>query len=225
MARQLPSTGIRGCDTSDLIMIHGMFRKVFTDAPALVRSVPAGDTVHAAAVSQHVADIAADLHNHHHSEDLILWDELTARAPACALHVGQMREQHAAVGVALKRLEELIPYWRTGAQPSAREDVATALEDVGSILFPHLGQEESDISPVASAVLTQQEWDSLGEHGRAGVPRERKLVQLGYIFASMTPAAGRAWAKKDLPWIARLMYTLVGRRQWLAEQRSMRVGG
>ncbi len=37
------------------------------------------------------------VHTHHESEDELLWDKLEQRAPACALHVGQMRAHHAQV--------------------------------------------------------------------------------------------------------------------------------
>ena len=87
-----------GCDTADMLMIHRLFRWLFGDAPGLVRGVAAGDTARAEVVGAHIEQIVAGLHLHHQGEDLLLWDLLESRAPACALHVGQMRTQHQACG-------------------------------------------------------------------------------------------------------------------------------
>jgi hemerythrin-like domain-containing protein len=219
MATKLPSTG--GCDTSDMLMIHGMFRKVLTDAPALVRSVEPGDREHTTAVADHLEDIASGLHNHHHGEDLLLWDQLAARAPACAAHVDQMRAQHAAVAALLEKLETLVPAWRQSASAAHRDAVAGSVEAVRDSLLAHLGAEETQILPVASSAFEQSEWNKLGEHGRASVPKDRRLIQLGYILDSMSPEDAKAWAKANLPAPVRLLYWLIGRRQYLAEYRSL----
>jgi hypothetical protein len=219
MATKLPSTG--GCDTSDMLMIHGMFRKVFVDAPALVRSVKPGDREHTTAVASHLDDAASSLHNHHHAEDLLLWDQLAARAPACAAHVDQMRAQHAAVAGLLEKLEALVPAWRESANAADRDAVAESVEAVRDGLLTHLGAEETQILPVASGAFDQSEWNKLGEHGRASVPKDRRLIQLGYILDSMSPEDAKAWARANLPAPVRLLYRLVGRRQYLAEYRSL----
>ena len=101
MVTQLPSTGKPGCDTSDMNMIHGMFRSILNEAPKLVRSVAQSDTEHAAAVAGHLSDLISGLHNHHHGEDLLLWDELAARAPACAAldDMGAIRLRRGALEI------------------------------------------------------------------------------------------------------------------------------
>lgn len=221
MAMQLPSTGKPGCDTSDMNMIHGMFRRALEEGPGLVRAVPADDGERLAAVSSHVDDLIARLHGHHRGEDLLLWDQLAARAPACAKHVADMRTEHAAVAALLDALEPLVQTWRGSGKPEDGDKVATALEAVRTTLFAHLGEEEAVILPVASGAFTQQEWDKIGAHARAEIPRDRMLIQLGYILSSMTPTAARAWAKKELPAPVRLLYRLVGKRQFEAQRKSI----
>ncbi len=223
MATQLPSTGKPGCDTSDMNMIHQVFRDALQEGPVLVRSVAAGDKERAVAVARYVDDLVSGLHNHHQGEDLLVWDELAARAPACAKHVADMRAEHAAVAKLLDALEPLVPTWRESADPKDAEKVAQALEALRTTLFAHLGEEEAEILPVASTVFTQQEWNKLGEHGRAAIPRDRMFIQLGYIMASMTPDAAEAWAKKELPAPVRLLYRLIGKRQFAAERKALGV--
>lgn len=222
MVTQLPSTGKPGCDTSDLFMIHGMFRKVYGDAPAIVRGVSPDDPAQRDAVATHIDDISLALHAHHHGEDVLLWDQLTARAPACAVHVGQMREQHAAVSTQLDTLDAAVGTWRGDATAANRDAVAAILDTIDGLLVAHLGQEERDIVPFAQESMPQAEWDKLSEHGRAAAPRDRQLMSLGYILSSMTPHDGQVWMKANLPAPVRLLWRLVGKRQFAAQETAMR---
>ncbi|MCU1635485.1 MAG: hemerythrin protein [Cryobacterium sp.] len=208
-----------GCDTSDMLVIHGLFRRVFTDAPRLVRQVAPGDSQRAGVIGAHVREISGGLHNHHHGEDVHLWDELEARSPSCALHVGRMRAQHAGVAELLARLDEAVPSWQAGVDLAAGERVASILDEVREALFTHLGQEEHDILPVASATMSQREWDELGKHGREAIPKNRLLIQLGFILDGFPPSERDAWMKANMPLAARIMYRLVGRRQYESHYR------
>lgn len=207
-----------GCDTSDMLTIHALFRRAFTDAPVLVRGVPAGDTGRAAVVAAHVGEVAEALHHHHETEDELLWDRLEQRAPACALHVGRMRAQHAATAAQLGTLDAALDAWERDASADARDRLAAALDELRDTLLTHLGDEEGAILPTASTVMTPREWGALHERGMAAVPRERLLLQLGWIL-EVVPAEERAgWLRTNLPAPARLLWRLVGRRRFAAHR-------
>ena len=210
MVTQLPSTGAPGCDTSDMKMIHGYFRLVFGQAPALAEGVADGDTARAAVVSDHLLAIADTLHGHHHGEDILLWDQLEGRNPACAAHVSEMRRDHAAMSGELAALEAAIPAWRADASPQHRTTVLYALNGILALLTQHLGAEEKQILPVAAAAFSQREWDKLSEHGRASVPGSFRLIQLGFILESLGTAAP-AWLRANLPAPVRLIWQVVGK--------------
>ena len=53
------------------------------------------------------------------------------------------------------------------------------------------------------------------------MPREPVAASLGYILDSMTPADASIWMKANLPAPVRLLYRLIGRRQFDAEQRAL----
>lgn len=214
MVTQLPSTGAPGCDTSDMVMIHGLFRLIFGDAPALVTGVDDGDTDRAKVVGDHLITIADSLHNHHHGEDLLLWDQLEARNPACAAHVSEMRADHAAMATELTALDEAVRAWQPDASLVKRARVEHAINGIVALLNQHLRAEEKQILPVASLAFSQEEWNKLGEHGRASVPGNFRLIQLGFILASMPAADSAEWMKKNLPAPVRLIYRLVGKRQY-----------
>jgi len=212
------STEKLGCDTSDMLTIHALFRRAFTDAPVLVRGVADGDTGRMLPVADHVREVAAALHHHHEGEDLLLWDTLEQRAPACALHVGLMRSQHAATAAQLERLDGLMDAWEESAGSTERDAVAALLDEVRDTLLQHLGQEETQILPTASTVMSQREWSLLHEHGMASVPKDRLFLQLGWIL-EVVPADERAgWLRTNLPAPARVLWRLVGRRQFAAHR-------
>ncbi|WP_217614993.1 hemerythrin domain-containing protein [Cellulomonas sp. GbtcB1] len=210
-----------GCDTSDLLHIHALFRRAFGDAPGLVRGVPDGDVARMRVVAAHVREVATGLHHHHEGEDLLLWDRLEQRSPACALHVGLMRAQHADVAGLLRDLDAALPAWEAGAAAGARDEVARVLEELQALLVLHLGQEEDRILPTASSVLSQREWDHLHEHGMASVPRSRMLLQLGWILDAVPEPERAGWLRTNLPAPARLLWRTVGRRRFAAHRAQV----
>ncbi len=207
-----------GCDTSDMLTIHALFRRAFTDLPGLVRGVPDGDRERMRAVSGHVRELAAALHHHHEGEDLLLWDRLEQRAPACALHVGLMKSQHATTAAQLERLDALLPSWEADADATARDHVADLLDEIRTTLLQHLGQEETQILPTASTVMSQREWSLLHEHGMASIPKDKLLLQLGWILEVVPEGERAAWLKTNLPAPARLLWKTVGTRKFAAHR-------
>ncbi|MBD8059704.1 hemerythrin domain-containing protein [Cellulomonas sp. JH27-2] len=207
-----------GCDTSDMLTIHALFRRAFADAPGLVRGVADGDAERARIVGSHVREVAGALHTHHSGEDELLWDTLEQRAPACALHVGLMRAQHQQTAVLLDALLADLPAWESSGAATDAAPVADTLDALGDLLQAHLGQEEADILPTAATVMTQREWGALHEHGMASIPRDRMLLQLGWILEVVAPDERAGWMRTNLPAPARVMWRIVGRRQFAAHR-------
>lgn len=210
-----------GCDTTDMLMVHNLFRHLFTQARPLIRTVPDADTARAQIVTSHLREITRSLHDHHVTEDELLWDDLVVRAPACALHVDQMRAQHGVVAALIEELDELLPAFESTASADSRDAVMATFDAIRTTLLLHLGDEEDDILPVVGVTLTQAEWDRIGEAARSKIPRDRMFVQLGWILASMSPEDGQAWFRTNLPLPARLAYKTIGHRQYEAERRRL----
>lgn len=232
MATKLPSSGslpdgqAPGCDTSGLILVHRIFRWLYRELPALVRDVAPGDLDRAAVVGDYAKLDFFALHLHHETEDTVLWDRLTTRDPACIAHVDQMKAQHAEVAAQLARIEPQLAPWVATANAARRDSFAGDIEVLRDTLFAHLGQEEDDIMPVAGAVLSQQEWDELEEHARAGLmahrkelPRDVMSLQLGLLLASVPEAERDGWFRANVPPPIRLLYLLLMKRKY---DRAMR---
>jgi hemerythrin-like domain-containing protein len=194
----------------------------------LIREVKAGDVDRAEVVGVYAKLYFYALHLHHETEDMLLWDRLTTRAPACVAHVDQMRAQHAEVASQLGSIEPQLAPWVATADAGLRDTLAGDIEVLRDTLFVHLGQEEDDILPVAGAVLSQQEWDELEKHTRATLtahrkeyPRDVLSLQLGLLLASVPEAERDDWFHTNVPAPARLLYALLMKRRYDNAMREL----
>ena len=227
MATKLPSSGslpagqTPGCDTSGLILVHRIFRWLYSELPVLIREVEPGDVDRAAVVGTYAKLYFFALHLHHETEDLLLWDRLTTRDPGCALHVDQMRAQHADVSSRLAHIEPQLAPWVASADAALRDAIAGDIERLHATLVTHLVQEQDDILPVAGRVLSQREWDELEKHTRAELmehrkelPRDAMSLQLGFLLASVPEAERDEWYRENVPAPVRLLYLLLLKRRY-----------
>ncbi|WP_231868286.1 hemerythrin domain-containing protein [Microbacterium sp. CH1] len=186
-----------------------MLRHAFDEAPSLVDGVAPGDTSHASAVAEHLHLISTALHAHHEGEDSQLWDKMKTRAPACALHVDRMIEQHAAMLIPLDALDAAVPAWRASADPADAVAVHDALRGVARALAEHLPDEEQNLVPVMERVITQKEMDWLAHHGQAATPKGKAWYMLGAILDSH-PDKGQAWLEKNMHGVNALAWRFIG---------------
>lgn len=209
------------CDASGMEDIHRMFRAGFAECPELVASVLDGDAAHADRVGDHLAMLSTTLHAHHEFEDENLWDRISRRAPACALHVDRMKDQHATMLVHLRALDAALPAWRAGARVGDAIPVQQALAGINAALAVHLPDEEEHIVPVMEQVLTQREIDEASVHGRRATPKGKTFAMLGAILAAQ-PDGGAVWQRKHLPAPVRLVWRTIGRSRYASSRAALR---
>jgi hypothetical protein len=207
------------CDTREMLMVHTILRAMLADALRLVRGVADGDRPRAELIGAHVLEVGAGLHSHHEGEDLLLWDRLKQRAPSCAVHVAQMREQHAEVAALLAVVDAAVPVWVASASAADRDAVAAGIVDVTTTLERHLGAEETDILPVVATTFSPKEWGELGAHGRASTPKGRMWFQLGEMLANAGPYRDLLWG--ELPPPVKVLYRTVGERSHRRERAEL----
>ena len=71
--------------------------------------------------------------------------------------------------------------------------------------------------------LTQQEWDALGKHGVARIPRSKRGIAFGMILAPLGEA-DRAYMKGILPPPVRVLYPFLIERPWKKYASTLRTG-
>ncbi|WP_243075582.1 hemerythrin domain-containing protein [Microbacterium sp. SS28] len=223
-ATPLPPSGdvpkAKTCDASGMAEIHRMYKAGFGEAPRLVRGVAPGDTAHAAVVAEQLDLLSVALHAHHEGEDARLWGPLAERAPACAVHVERMKEQHAQLLVHLSAMDGALPAWRGSATATDAAPLLTAVDGVNAALAMHLPDEETNIVPVMETVITQREVEWFSEHGRKSTPKGQTWNSLGLILASQ-PDGGDAWMRKSLPGPVRLLWRWVGKPRYAKHRAAL----
>jgi hypothetical protein len=201
-------------------ILHNAFLWAYEQAPGLVRGSSSGDVTRSEFVGQWLADLDATLHTHHESEDELLWDKIEQRAPACALHVGQMRAHHRQVAELLEEASPLLARWRSTADPAVGEQLAEAYERMLDVLKVHLRREVVEVVPVAERVVTAQEWAAMGDHSAGAIPRSRLLPQLGMLLANAAPA-DRKQFYAGIPLSVKVLWRVVGKRQYAKQYRQL----
>ncbi|SIN73772.1 hemerythrin domain-containing protein [Agromyces cerinus] len=228
MTTRLPSTGASAaggapattCRSDEIVLIHRIFRRLFGEAPGLVREVVPGDAKRIAFLTQHLHGLTALLHTHHHAEDDFFWDRMTERAPACGLHVALMRTQHQTVSDQLDEIDALIDVWAaSNADASDAERLARALDEVDRTLAVHLADEEREALPVLDAVLSEAEWDEISAHAQREKPPLPLFLLLGLMMEAVPESERSAWMARELPAPMRAAYRLFGRRGY---ERALR---
>jgi hemerythrin-like domain-containing protein len=176
-------------DTSAMRTIHTFFRREIRLAGGVIRRVADGDVRRAGVVADHLDFVARSLHEHHTTEDELLWPKLLDRVPEeLAPVVRLMEAQHGQVDALLAEVGELRPRWAATADPADRERLAELFDRLHVHLVEHLDAEEERLLPIAAGALTQAEWDELGERGRAHTRRSELSLTLGMFQYEGDPA-------------------------------------
>ncbi|MFE4816979.1 hemerythrin domain-containing protein [Streptomyces sp. NPDC056704] len=208
--------------THEMVVVHRVFRRESALAPRLVRAVPDGDTTRAAQIAAHLDDYVMGLHHHHSLEDELVWPLLHARGADGGL-VDRMEKQHQCIDLTLATVAEWLPAWRREANHIAREELALALTEHRTALVEHLDDEERLALPLVAEHLTVAEWDLVGQRGMERLPKNKVLLALGAILEDAT-AEERAYFLGRAPLLGRLLWKIVGRRQYAHWCRAVRGG-
>jgi hemerythrin-like domain-containing protein len=179
-------------DVRDMVVVHTAMLREIRLAPAAVTRVPDGDTRRAAAVDRHLGFVCDLLHHHHEGEDAMLWPKLRARVAGPALAALEAVEtQHTAIDASLGRLSSARTAWVATAAAGPRDELATELRVMHRLLAEHLDFEERAVLPLASSVLTQAEWDAVGEAAVATMPKPDLALAFGMFAYEGDPAVLR----------------------------------
>ena len=94
----------------------------------------------------------------------LLYPKLIERAPDQAAVTEQVDHEHELIKTALDDTSAACTAWRQRPSADTGEALAAALDQLNSVVQPHLDDEEQKVVPLAAITLTQREWDALGKH-------------------------------------------------------------
>lgn len=206
-----PNTSAAALEFDDMAVIHRTFRRGVPMVTDLVRRTPDGATARSEPIAAHIEFLLNALHNHHSTEDELVWPLLLERAAPQAEMITRMERQHEVVAEWSGRVRALLGGWRTA--PTDGEVLATALDEFTAALVEHLDDEEANVVPLIRAHLTADEWERFGQESFQKFTDDEKLIATGVLEDVATPAEA-AWFMQGLPLPIRLMWRLLGRRRY-----------
>ena len=219
-AMTAPSAAQKLCDTSDMVIVHRMFRRECAQLPHLV-AVAGGDLARARAVAGHAREVLDMLHHHHVGEDDLLWPRMSARTRLHAELLARMDAQHQGLAVLLDQTGTAFTTWQNAPTASSSTALTALLEQLSAQLNEHFDEEESAVLPIVERVITAAEYQELGRAGLVSIPVTRRLIMLGYLLEETTPQE-RTILFADIPRFVRLAYRLIGARQHRRETTRLR---
>ena len=210
-------------DVRDMAIVHRTFRNAYDESARLVRAAPAPSPGRVTFLADHIDFAIAMLHNHHEGEDELLYPKLIERVPEQAAMTEQVDHEHQLIKTALDATSAVCATWRQRPSAETGEALAAALDHLNTVVQPHLDDEEQKVVPLAAVTLTQQEWDALGKHGVAQIPRNKRGIAFGMILEPLDEA-DRAYMEGFLPALARMLYPLLIERPWKKYANTLRNG-
>jgi iron-sulfur cluster repair protein YtfE (RIC family) len=203
-------------DIREMIVVHNTFRRGFGDLPGLIRGVAAGDRDRAQVVTGFLTELTAGLHHHHTGEDELLWPKLLHRVDVDHAFVLRAEEQHERVAELIERIEGEAAAFAASGSAADRDRLAASATALNDALCEHMADEERYVLPLVERFITVAEWQELADRGRAAIPKERLLVQVGWILDGL-PERDRKEFLAHLPLAARVAWRLAGKRQYRRE--------
>ncbi|MFF0218368.1 hemerythrin domain-containing protein [Streptomyces vinaceus] len=199
--------------THDMVVVHRMFRREFGQAPGRVRGVRHGSRGQVRLVADRLELLLDTLHHHHEGEDRLLWPKLAARLPAQGELWKRMQGQHDDLSARLARAQALLGAWAADGGITHREELAEVLGQVAEAAGEHFDQEESEALPLVAGVVSQAEWDEIGDAASAAVPKSRLFTVLGMILKDADPGE-QILIMGHLPLAPRVLWRAVGERNF-----------
>jgi hemerythrin-like domain-containing protein len=210
-------------DVREMAIVHRTFRRAYDEAARLVRAAPAPSSERVTFLADHIDFGLALLHVHHEGEDELLYPKLIARVPDQAPMTEKVEHEHELIKTALDAASAATAAWR--ARPSAEtgEALAASLDDLNLVTQPHLDDEEQKVVPLAAVTLTQQEWDAMGKHAVAQMPKNKRIIAFGMLLEPLDDS-DRVRMMKALPTPVRMLYPLLIERPWKKYAATLRNG-
>jgi hemerythrin-like domain-containing protein len=219
-----PSAPVDKPETAQMVVIHKLFRREFRLLPAAIAAVADGDITAAKPLAAHAQLMLALLHEHHESEDELIWPLLHARVPIEDELIETMERQHQTVADLIEQLHPDLAGWRSTAGEPDRRRLVTNLERLHPALEEHLDLEETAVLPLIHDHLTVAEWIAPQKKAASGkLPGGPKagLILTGAVLEDANPAE-QQWFLHELPAPVRLIWKVLGPRMYAAHLQVVR---
>jgi iron-sulfur cluster repair protein YtfE (RIC family) len=206
----------------DMRLVHRVFRREFAAIPGLIAAVPDGDSARAKVVGDHLTFMLDALHNHHASEDEMIWPLLHNRVPARADDIERMERQHSAIVGAVERASADVSVWVGSPGGPTTHQLLEAVAELGAVVVEHLDDEESIAVPIIQAHLSQDEWDAAVKRAAAFLTSHPRLaIVQGGLVLDYASADERQTFMSGVPLVPRLLLRFLSPRMTASYRRRL----
>lgn len=151
-------------DTTMMRIVHEALRRDLRRAQSALGEHPPPGAARLRTLAEHLVWIMQFLTAHHRSEDEGLYPLVRHRAEQRAPDVldllDRMGRQHEAVACRIAAVESAAVTLGAGGDNTVGAMLA-AIEELARSLLPHLQQEEEDVMPAVSGLITNAEWEAI----------------------------------------------------------------
>jgi hemerythrin-like domain-containing protein len=201
-----------GQSDPDLRLSYLEHNAMRSDAARLVELVTAArpaDESRLVAVSRYYANYEGAIHDHHRSEDMVIYPALMARDTTFADAEGELEGEHVVLADRLAVVRESLNGLSAAAGASRWErehDEATkAAAALQRILDEHIGHEEAVAFPRYRASFTKAEYADLGKAAWKLVGQRAVIFAGPWVLEHATPGQ-RTQILSEQPLLMRLLY-------------------
>ncbi len=198
----MPADPTAPADTTMMRIVHGALRRDLHRARIALEAEPAPDDRQRVALARHLRWMTAFLDAHHRSEDEGLYPVVRQRAPQAVELLDDMARDHEVVAAAVARLDGAADAYGSGGEARA---VVGALDELTSVLLPHLQREEDEAMPVVSTVMTNAEWGDIEQRHNLDGKSMAQLGREGHWLIDEATADDRARVLGLVPPVPRLL--------------------
>jgi hypothetical protein len=172
-------------------IVHGALRRDLLRARDAADTPPHPRGRQRRALGEHVGWLMDFLHVHHTGEDEGLWPAVRRRDPSAGALLDSLEADHRQIEPAAAALRAAAERYAVTTDDDARVALVTALDELGTVLFPHLDREVAEAMPVVSRVLTRAEWDAIEQEHYVGPKSVRELGFEGHWLLDDLDEEGR----------------------------------
>lgn len=156
-------------ETRTMGIVHSALRRDLKRTRIVLSDGRAWPDRRRAALSEHLVWMMSFLERHHTGEDDGLYPMVQRRNADARGLLEDMDAEHQAIHPAMVRLTEVAQEFRPPGTASAG-DLLSAVEDLETVLYPHLKREEEEMMPVVAASITAADWHRWDqEHNIKGI--------------------------------------------------------
>ena len=170
------STRDAPADTRIMGIVHSALKRDLLRAREVLATSPPPQGRQRRALGEHVTWMMEFLHAHHRGEDLGLWPLVRERNPSATELLDSLEADHARIDPAARAVTAAALEYTAATQDPPREALVQALDQLLTVLVPHLDREVADGMPVVAASITAREWDAVEQEHNI---KPKSLPQLG----------------------------------------------